>query len=106
MEILYNDIDPSSPRKPELETGMIPHALAALESPAGPQAWAEKAFDGRRGYVRTLVDQTNPVATQDVWMEKSGVEWDVVTLDAGHCAFISQPKELARVCFGFFEKWR
>lgn len=105
MEIHYNDMDPESPRKAELQERMIPHALLALDSPSGPPAWSEAAFDGRRGYIRTLDDQTNPVVLHDLWMKNSGVEWDVETMKAGHCPFISQPGQLSELCLRYFKKW-
>jgi hypothetical protein len=103
MDVLYNDVDAS--RKSELEAGMIPHALAALETQSGAPAWAESAFDGRRAYLRTADDQCIPAFVQDMWLEKSGKEWDVVDLKASHCPFISRPAEVAEICMPLFKKW-
>ncbi|KAJ4302666.1 hypothetical protein N0V90_001555 [Kalmusia sp. IMI 367209] len=105
METLYNDIDSESPKKLQLEAAMIPHALAAFETPAGLPAWAEAAYDGHRAYIRTLDDQTNPLFIQDQWMQDTGVKWDTADIKTGHCPFISQPKRLAELCIAFFEKW-
>ncbi|RAL16592.1 esterase/lipase family protein [Aspergillus homomorphus CBS 101889] len=74
MEVLYNDCD-SAP-EPELDKLLQPHALRAFETPATAPAWAESAFDGRRAYVRTLDDCLNPSSLQDLWLEKSKVEWE------------------------------
>ncbi|KAF2450128.1 prolyl aminopeptidase-like protein [Karstenula rhodostoma CBS 690.94] len=103
MDTLYNDM--SSSKTVELEKGMIPHALAAFETPSGPQAWAEKAFEGRLGYVRTLEDKCNPLFIQDMWMGNSGVKWDTVSIESGHCPFISQPEKLAELSIPFFKTW-
>jgi hypothetical protein len=84
---------------------MIPHALAAFETPAGPPAWAESAFDGRRAYIRTLEDRCNPSFLQDAWIEKSGVKWDVADMKSSHCPFISCPEETANIAMDFIKKW-
>lgn len=94
MDVLYNDCD--AVRAPELERFMNPHALKAFETKPSAPAWADKTFDGRRAYIRTLKDQCNPVSLQDLWLEKSRVKWDVVDFETGHMPFVSQPKSLAR----------
>lgn len=93
MDILYNDCDPAL--APELEASMKPHALLAFETKATAPAWADKGFDGRRAYVRTLDDCCNPSWLQDSWLEKSGVKWDIVDFKTGHMPFVSQPESLA-----------
>ncbi|KAK7227933.1 hypothetical protein V2G26_000103 [Clonostachys chloroleuca] len=93
MDILYNDCDVAL--APELEATMTPHSTLAFETPPTAPAWADAAFDGRRTYVRTSEDCCIPPGLQDMWLEKTGVEWDVVHLKAGHMPFISMPKELA-----------
>jgi len=103
METLYGDVDPVL--KPKMEAAMIPHALAAFETAATAPAWAEIAFDGRRAYIRTLNDQCNPIFAQDMWLEKSGVQWDTVDMMASHCPFISRPADVAELSVRFFKKW-
>jgi hypothetical protein len=103
MDTLYGDVDPVL--RPKMEAAMIPHALAAFETPASAPAWAEPSFDGRRAYIRTLKDQCNPLFVQDMWLEQSGVVWDTADLDTSHCPFISRPAEVAKISLGFFEKW-
>ncbi|KAL2794650.1 Alpha/beta hydrolase fold-1 [Aspergillus keveii] len=93
MDILYNDCDRAL--EPEFNKLMQPHALRAFETPATAPAWAESAFDGRRAYVRTLNDCCNPSSLQDLWLEKSKVEWEVVDFETGHMPFVSQPRALA-----------
>lgn len=93
MDILYNDCDPALTT--ELESRMLPHAyLAFLTKPSAP-AWADAAFDGKRVYVRALLDRTNPLELQDLFLQKSNVEWDVVDFETGHMPFESQPQKLA-----------
>ncbi|EHA23670.1 catalytic protein, partial [Aspergillus niger ATCC 1015] len=86
MDVLYNDCDRSL--QPELDRLMQPHALRAFETTATAPAWAESAFDGRRAYVRTLDDCCNPSSLQDMWLEKSKVEWEVVDFKTGHMPFV------------------
>jgi hypothetical protein len=83
---------------------MIPHALAAFETPAPAPAWAETAFDGRRAYIRTSDDQCNPLFLQEMWLKKSGVAWETVDLKTSHCPFISCPEEVVAKTLRFIEK--
>jgi len=103
MQTLYADADITL--APALEAAMIPHALAAFETPAPAPAWAESAFDGRRAYIRTLDDQCNPLFIQDIWLEKSGVSWDIADLKTSHCPFISCPEEVVSNTLSFIDKW-
>jgi len=103
IQTLYADADATL--APALEAAMVPHALAAFETPAPAPAWAEPAFDGRRAYIRTLDDQCNPLFLQDIWLEKSGVSWDVTDLKTSHCPFISCPEEVVSKTLSFTEKW-
>lgn len=93
MDILYNDCDRALTA--DLESKMQPHATIAFETPATAPAWADKGFDGRRGYVRCLDDCCNPPFVQDMLIEKSKVKWDVVDFKTGHMPFESQPEALA-----------
>ncbi|KAI1099135.1 alpha/beta-hydrolase [Jackrogersella minutella] len=93
MSVLYNDCD--SAQASELAKHMTPHAYSAFQTEATAPAWAAKAFDGKRAYIRTLDDCCNPVSIQDIWMEKSKVEWNVIDFKTGHMPFVSQPEMLA-----------
>lgn len=84
---------------------MIPHALAAFETPAPAPAWAEAAFEGCRLYIRTLDDQCNPLFLQDMWLKKSGVSWETADLKTSHCPFISRPEELVATTLSVVDKW-
>ncbi|KAI1392359.1 alpha/beta-hydrolase [Hypoxylon trugodes] len=92
-EVLYNDCDPALAAK--LEKEMTPHACLAFETKATAPAWADKAFDGKRAYIRTVDDSCNPTFVQNLWLEKSKVKWDVVDFKTGHMPFVSQPEKLA-----------
>ncbi|KAF2873871.1 prolyl aminopeptidase-like protein [Massariosphaeria phaeospora] len=104
METLYGDADPAL--APKLEDAMVPHALAAFETPATKPAWAESAFDGRRAYIRTLDDQCNPLFLQDMWIQKSGVEWTTADLKSSHCPFISKVEDVAAITIELIKKWQ
>lgn len=93
MDILYNDCDPALTS--ELESSMLPHANLAFETKASAPAWADSAFDGKRMYVRTQLDCCNPSVLQDMWLQKSNVQWNVVDFQTGHMPFESQPQQLA-----------
>jgi len=103
MPTLYADVDQSL--APTLEAAMIPHGLAAFETPAPAPAWAEPAFEGRRVYFRTLDDQCNPKFLQDIWLEKSGVSWNIVDLKTSHSPFISCPEEVAAKTLSLIDNW-
>lgn len=92
MDVLYNDCNPAL--APKLERSMRPHALLAFDTKATAPAWADKGFDGKRAYVRTLDDCCNPSWLQDAWLKKSGVQWEVVDFKTGHMPFVSQPEAL------------
>ncbi|KXX73310.1 Pyrethroid hydrolase [Madurella mycetomatis] len=93
MDILYNDCDAGL--APELDSAMRPHALLAFETKPSAPAWADRGFDGRRAYVRTLDDCCSLPFLQDMCLEKTKVKWDVVDFKTGHMPFVSQPEALA-----------
>lgn len=103
MPTLYGDADPAL--TPKLEAAMIPHALAAFETPATAPAWAEPAFDGRRVFMRTIDDCCNPVHLQDIWIQKSHVQWDIVDIQSSHTPFISRPAKIAMITIGLIKNW-
>ncbi|KAI0528427.1 Alpha/Beta hydrolase protein [Xylaria digitata] len=100
MDILYNDCEPN----PELDKFMTPHALRAFETKAPAPAWQDKGFDGRRTYIRTTHDHCNPSFLQDSWIEKSGVDWNVVKFESGHMPFVSQPAALGAQIVKFVDE--
>ena len=68
-------------------------------------AYTEPAYDGRRVYIRTENDQALPAFVQDLFIEGSGVKWDVVKLDTSHSPFLSTPADLTKTLVGFVEGW-
>jgi len=105
IQTLYGEGAVAPETIPQLEAAMTPHSLKAFETPQTAPAWAESAFDGRRAYIRTINDQCNPVFLQDMWIEKSGVKWEIVNMESGHCPFITQPEQLAEVAITLIKNW-
>ncbi|KAI3316880.1 hypothetical protein HD806DRAFT_551293 [Xylariaceae sp. AK1471] len=93
MSVLYNNCDPTL--EPELAKRINPHALLAFATAATAPGWADKGFDGKRAYIRTLKYCCNPSWLQDSWIKKSKVQWNVIDFDTGRMPFISKPEELA-----------
>ncbi|KAI1267980.1 Alpha/Beta hydrolase protein [Xylariaceae sp. FL1019] len=91
-EVFYNDCEPD----PMLDKYVYPHALKAFETKAPAPAWKDPGFEKRILYIRTGKDQCNPPFLQNLWIEKSGVEWKIVDIDTGHMPFVSQPEECAK----------
>lgn len=108
MDTLYGDVNDPELAK-ELEASMIPHATSAFTTPAPKGAWTEGCpggeYEGRLAYLRTTKDATFPPPLQDQFLEKSGVEWTVVDIDAAHGAFVSKPKEVASLIERFVGEW-
>lgn len=79
--------------------------MKILETPVLPPLWAEKALDGRRIWLKAMLDGTfNPEVAQ-MFIDGSGVEWDVIERDVGHCGFLAHPKVVANVVLEAAEKW-
>ena len=77
----------------------------AFDSKVPPQAWAEEAFKGRIGYILCTNDQAIPTFVQSLFMEKSGVEWDVKELASGHSPFLNKTKEVVNMVEAWTNKW-
>jgi hypothetical protein len=73
------------------------HSATAVFTAPSATGWKEKAYDGRRGYIRCLQDQALPIKAQDYFIARTEVEWVVRTLDASHSPFLSMPDELTGV---------
>ena len=69
--------------------------MRAFDSPAPPMGWADPEFKGKIAFIRCMKDQALPPFLQDMFMEKSGVEWKVKDIEASHSAYASEPEELA-----------
>lgn len=95
IETLYNDTDPAMHKA--LEAGHIPSAISIFTTPVLAPLWMDLALNGRRVCIKTLKDQIFPPFVQDMFLEKSPVDWKVVEVDGGHCAFIAKAEEVANL---------
>ena len=69
--------------------------MRAFDSPAPPMGWAEPDFQGQVAYIRCMNDQALPPFVQDMFIDKSGVQWNVKDIETSHSPFASRPEELA-----------
>ncbi|KAL8900436.1 MAG: hypothetical protein Q9192_001068 [Flavoplaca navasiana] len=99
IETLFHDVDHETAAR--LAATLLPHAALAFESPAPPQAWAETAYDGKRAFLRCMEDHALPTAVQDMFIQRSGVMWDVKDVDSGHEAHVGHLKEVCEAVIGF-----
>ena len=88
-----------------MEKALLPHAFTAFSSPVSRSAWAETALSGRRAYIKCTQDLALPPSLQDMFVDRSGVQWLVKDLDASHSAFVSKPEELAKLVCEIWEVW-
>lgn len=66
----------------------------SAETPCGPPAWADDAYDNRRAYAHTTLDNAIVPAAQDAMLQQTGVQWTVQNFATSHSPFLSQPKQL------------
>ncbi|KFY15305.1 hypothetical protein V492_02086, partial [Pseudogymnoascus sp. VKM F-4246] len=101
IPVLYADVP--APLASTLEFSLLPHSLAAFDSTAPAPAWAEPAFAGRIAFLKCSADVALPPFLQDLFIEKSGVEWLVREVETGHSPWASRPEELAEIIGGWVE---
>lgn len=70
--------------------------MYAFESPAPSAVWTEPEFVGKLAFLRCKQDQAIPLFLQDMFVQRSGVEWMVKDIEAGHSPWASQPKEVMK----------
>lgn len=70
-----------------------------------PPLWAEKALDGRRIWLKAMLDGTFLPELAQMFIDGSGVDWDVVEREVGHCGATTKPEIVARVLVDAVEKW-
>lgn len=101
--VLFNDVLVPAALASSLEASLLPHAIRAFESPAPPPAWAQPDFAGKLAFLRCSLDQALPPFLQDMFVEKSGVEWAVKELECGHSPWASRPVEVVKALEGFLK---
>lgn len=80
-----------------MEGALLPHAMLAFESPAPHAAWAEPAYAKRIVFVRCTQDAALPTFLQDLFVQRSGVEWIVKDIEASHSAYVSKTEEVVKL---------
>jgi hypothetical protein len=91
-EVFFNDCSPE--QIAAVSSALEPHSKKSLASPITTIGWRDSAYDGCRAYIRCLQDKALSIERQDAFVERSGVQWVVKTLDASHSPFISMPQAL------------
>ena len=81
----------------QMEDALLPHAMLAFESPAPPAAWAEPAYAGKLAFLRCTQDAALPTFLQDLFIQRSGVEWTVKDIEASHSAYASKTEEVVKL---------
>ncbi|KAL9003167.1 MAG: hypothetical protein Q9188_003954 [Gyalolechia gomerana] len=97
-EIFYNDVP--EPLATEASKKVSDQSLAIFHPSSGPVFYGTEHFNNRRVYIHTTKDQALPPFAQRLFVENSGVEWDVRRIDAAHCPFLSEPTMLAEMLVG------
>jgi len=92
-EIFYNDVPSviADLAISELES----QSRKSFESMTGYPAWANPVYNGRRSYVKTLLDKALPLGGQDYMIQRSAVDWNVGEFLTSHSPFLSQPRQLS-----------
>lgn len=101
--MLCHDCDPSL--ESEINAEAVPQGYSCFTSEVPAQSWAEKGFNNRLAYIRTANDKINPAFAQDMWIEGTGVKWDLATMETSHAPYLSQPQQLARHILDFSAKF-
>ena len=70
-----------------------------------PPLWAESALDGRRIWLKAMLDGSFTPEVAQGFIDGSGVEWEVVERDVGHCGGATQPGVVAGVVLEAARKW-
>ena len=85
IETLFNDAKPDEVQ--EFIKVAQPHSMHAMESPVAAPLWEDPGLYGRRIAIRTMLDKTFFPVVQDMFIEKSGVEWQVIDIQAGYVLY-------------------
>lgn len=97
--IFFNDV-PDSMEAERLAGELGVQSAGTFDSRTGRPVWKEEGLKGRRWYVKTMKDQALPPTAQEGLIKDTGVEWQVMELDSGHCPFATRPVELADLLAG------
>ena len=71
-----------------------PHSMRAFATGTRRCALGEENFKGKLAFIRCTKDQALPPFLQDMFVEKSGVEWIRRDIESSHSPFLSQTEKL------------
>jgi len=107
--------EPSQLYEPDVPKLLASEAVAALRpmslrtvvdiSPGLVTDWAKSVYKGHMAYIRCTKDAQVPLAFQDLMLDKSGGDWIICSMDAGHSPFLSAPAELAKIIVSLAEEF-
>ncbi|OQN97328.1 hypothetical protein B0A48_16392 [Cryoendolithus antarcticus] len=100
---LFNDAAPADAE--ELAKTVVGHSSRTFDTGVLPPLWAERALDGKRVWLLAQLDGTFPPEAARTIIAASGVEWEVIERDVGHCGFVTQPGVVAKVIVEAATKW-
>jgi hypothetical protein len=89
-------IDPKKPFYADVPEPLASEAVNQLSfnSPSEPVYYADAAYDGHRVYIRT---QALPPFAQDLFVAKSGTQWNVRKPNSSHSPLLSEPATLTQL---------
>lgn len=97
--MFYNDLKPKLAA--DAVSKLLPESENALSTGSPSPAWADEAFNGRRAYIRTLLDHCIPTFAQDAMIRATEVEFSTRDFQTSHSPFLSQPIPLASTLLAF-----
>ena len=103
IETFFHDVDPETAES--LAASLTPQATLVFESPTPAPAWAEPAYQGKLAYLRCTQDRPSPLMLQDLFWQRSGVDWIVRNIESGHSPFASKPGEVVEFISELVEKF-
>ena len=79
--------------------------MQIITTPVLPPLWAEAALDGRRIWLKAMLDGTFPPEAAQAFIDGSGVQWEIVEREVGHCGCTTRPAAVAEVILEAAGKW-
>lgn len=97
--IFYNGVP--TPLADRAISLLLPESENALSTAPSPPAWSESAFDGRRAYIHTLLDNCVPPIAQEAMLNATDVTWQITDFDTGHSPFLVEPVQLTQTIVNY-----
>ena len=79
--------------------------MKSFTDPSPAVFYSEDAYANRRVYIRTSDDQALPPFAQDMFLEQTGVHWDIKRMQTAHSPFLSATKDLVRMMEEILGGW-